>query len=218
MDTRLTELDHIAVAAHTLDQGAAYVRSMLGIEMPPGGTHPRMGTHNRVLRLGDALYLEVIAIDRDAPAPSRPRWFQLDDPALQAELRHAPRLVTWIVRTTDIADTVRACSWGPGAIEPMERGALRWQLTVPGDGALVDGGMLPSAIQWAEEVHPASRMPDLGCTLDRLEAAHPDPASYGRDLASIGADRHVAIRALAPGERPHLVAHIRTPTGIRALR
>jgi len=214
----VTELDHIAIAAHTLDQGLAYVRSILGIDVPLGGAHPRMGTHNRVLRLGDALYLEVIAIDGDAPAPSRPRWFQLDDPALQAELQLAPRLVTWIVRTADIVDTIRACSWTPGAIEPMERGALRWQITVPSDGSLAGQGMLPALIQWPDEVHPAARMLDLGCALERLEAAHPDPVSYRRDLASIGADGHVAIRALAPGERPHLVAHIRTPAGVRALR
>jgi len=214
----MTELDHIAVAAHTLDQGMEHVRSILGVEMPFGGAHPRMGTHNRLLRLGDALYLEVIAIDPAAPAPSRPRWFQLDDPALHAELARTPRLVTWIVRTASIADTVRACSWTPGAIEPMERGALRWQITVPSDGTLVGGGMMPSMIQWADDVHPATRMPDLGCTLERLEAAHPDPDAYRRDLASIGADRHLAIRALASGERPHLVAHIRTPAGVRALR
>lgn len=214
----MTEIDHIAVAAHTLDQGTAYVRSVLGIEMPYGGKHPRMGTHNRLLRLGDALYIEVIAIDPDAPAPSRPRWFQLDDPALQAELRLAPRIVTWLVRTTDIAETVRQCSWASGAIEPMERGALRWRITVPSDGALVGDGMLPSVLQWEDEVHPATRMPDSGCTLERLEAAHPDPASYRRDLSSIGAERHVEVRELAPGARPHLVARIRTPAGVRALR
>jgi hypothetical protein len=214
----MTELDHIVVAAHTLDQGLAHVRSVLGIDIPYGGAHPRMGTHNRVLRLGDALYLEVIAIDQAAPAPDRPRWFQLDDPALQAELRIAPRLLTWAVRTTHIVETVEACSRPLGAIELMERGALRWLITVPSDGALLDGGMMPSVIQWAERVHPASRMPDLGCTLERLEAAHPDPAAYRRDLASIGADRHVAIREIAPGARPQLIARIQTAGGVREVR
>jgi hypothetical protein len=214
----MTELDHLVVAAHTLDQGVAHVQAILGIEMPAGGAHPRMGTHNHLLRLGDALFLEVIAIDRAAPAPDRPRWFQLDDPALQAELRIAPRLLTWVVRTARVADTVEACRWPLGAIEAMARGALRWQITFSRDGALVDGGMLPLVIEWAEDAHPAGRMRDLGCSLERFEAVHPDPASYGRDLASIGADRHVAIRALAPGARPHLVAHIRTPHGIRVLR
>lgn len=214
----MTELDHITVAAHTLEQGLAHVQALLGIEIPHGGAHPRMGTHNHLLRLGDTLFLEVIAIDPSVPAPPRPRWFQLDDPALQAELRIAPRLLTWVVRTTRIAETFLACRRPLGAIEPMERGALRWLITFPNDGMLVDGGMMPSVIQWPEGAHPASRMRDLGYTLERLEAAHPDPASYRRDLASIGADRYLEIRGLAPESRPHLIAHIRTPGGVRTIR
>jgi hypothetical protein len=214
----MTELDHITVAAHTLQQGVAHVQAILGIDMPYGGAHPRMGTHNHLLRLGDTLFLEVIAIDPTMPPPPRPRWFQLDDPALQAELRTAPRLLTWVVRTSHIAETFLACSRPLGAIEPMERGDLRWLLTFPHDGTLVDGGMMPSLIQWPQGAHPASRMRDLGCTLERLEAMHPDPASYRRDLASIGADRHLEVLPAAPGSRPHLLAHIRTPGGVRTLR
>src|SRR5581483_3649792 len=104
----MTELDHLTIAAHTLDQGLAYVRDALGVDLPTGGAHPRMATHNRLLRLGDGVFLEVIAIDPAAPPPARPRWFQLDDPALQADLRRAPRLLTWVVRTSDIATTFLA--------------------------------------------------------------------------------------------------------------
>jgi hypothetical protein len=214
----MTELDHITVAAQTLEQGVAHVRAALGVDLPDGGAHPRMATHNRLLRLGDALYLEVIAIDPAAPAPPRPRWFALDDPAHKAELAVAPRLVTWVVRTSHIAETLLASRRPLGAIEPMTRGELRWLLTIPSDGSLVDGGMMPSVIQWPSGPHPASRMRDLGCALERLEAAHPDPETYRGDLASIGADRHVELRALAPAARPHLVAHIRTPGGLRTLR
>ncbi|WP_393939598.1 VOC family protein [Piscinibacter sakaiensis] len=53
-----------------------------------GGAHPHMGTHNRLLRLGDHCYLEVIAIDPAAPPPARARWFGLDRLAPDA----APRL------------------------------------------------------------------------------------------------------------------------------
>ena len=45
-------LDHLVVAADTLDQGAAYVRDRLGVSPAGGGTHVAMGTHNRVLKLG----------------------------------------------------------------------------------------------------------------------------------------------------------------------
>ena len=211
----MTELDHITVAARTLEQGLVHLRSVLGIDLPYGGAHPRMGTHNHFLRLGEALFLELIAIDPSAPAPIRPRWFQLDDPAQQAQLERAPRVIMWVVRTTTIAETFLASTAPLGAIEPMTRGDLRWLITIPNDGTLPGGGMIPALIQWPAGVHPATRMPDLGCSLERFEALHPDPSGYQRDLASIGADRHIAIRALPAGESPRLVVHVRTPRGVR---
>ena len=47
------EPDHLTVAALTLEQGIAYVQRALGVAIPPGGTHPLMGTHNHLMRLGD---------------------------------------------------------------------------------------------------------------------------------------------------------------------
>jgi hypothetical protein len=214
----MTELDHITVAAHTLEQGLAHVKASIGIEIPPGGSHPRMATHNHVLRLGPAAFLEVIAIDPAAAAPARPRWFALDDATLQAKLRVAPMLITCVVRTADIARTLQACARPLGAIEPMTRGDLRWLITVPADGSMPDGGMLPALIRWSEGPHPATRMRDFGCALERLEAVHPDPSGYHRTLASIGADRHIEVHAAPAGSRAHLVAHIRTPQGVRILR
>ena len=32
-----------------------------------------MGTHNLLMRIGDQVYLELIAIDPEAPTPGRPR-------------------------------------------------------------------------------------------------------------------------------------------------
>lgn len=78
-------LDHLVVAARTLEEGVAYVADTLGIEPAGGGAHPSMRTHNRLFGLWGRAYLEVIAADPDAPAPAdgrpRPRLFGLDDPA-----------------------------------------------------------------------------------------------------------------------------------------
>ena len=46
------ELDHLVVAARTLEEGAAWVEAALGVKTLPGGKHPLMGTHNRVLSIG----------------------------------------------------------------------------------------------------------------------------------------------------------------------
>jgi len=47
----------------------------LGVTIPFGGVHPLMGTHNHLLRLGAALFLEIIAPDPAAGPLPRPRWF-----------------------------------------------------------------------------------------------------------------------------------------------
>src|SRR6185503_14763543 len=96
-------IDHLVVAASSLEAGARYVCAILGIEPEAGGKHERMGTHNRLLKLGEALYLEVIAIDPEGAPPTHARWFELDHFTPESE----PRLVTWVARTRDI-DTAAA--------------------------------------------------------------------------------------------------------------
>src|SRR5262245_30907329 len=93
----LLQIDHITVAADSLRAGVAHAEAMLGVTIPFGGAHPLMGTHNHLLRLGDTLFLEIIAPDPAAPLPSRRRWFALDDARQRAELVVSPRLATWVV-------------------------------------------------------------------------------------------------------------------------
>src|ERR1700687_4364463 len=80
------KLDHLVVAAASLEQGEDHLESLLGVRPRRGGKHVAMGTHNRVLRLGDGIYLELIAVDPDGIKPDRPRWFDLDRPSMPASL------------------------------------------------------------------------------------------------------------------------------------
>ena len=52
IDSRAS-LDHLTVAALTLEEGVAHVQRALGVVMPRGGSHPLMGTHNHLMQLGD---------------------------------------------------------------------------------------------------------------------------------------------------------------------
>jgi hypothetical protein len=46
------ELDHIVIGAATLEDGVRFVKQKLGVDIPPGGKHPLMSTHNHVMQLG----------------------------------------------------------------------------------------------------------------------------------------------------------------------
>lgn len=177
--------DHLAVAAETLEAGAAFLEDRLGVAPDPGGAHPRMGTHNRLLSLGPEAYLELIAIDPAAPSPDRPRWFGLDG------FRGAPRLVGWVARTTALRPP-------PGtSVSAQSRGDLRWQIALPEDGRPMAGGALPMLIDWQGGPHPAPRLPDRA-------AAGPADAGVRGPLAGVGrnlgpADRDRTGRSSAKG-------------------
>jgi len=193
VDNVCVSIDHITVAAATLGDGVAWVEERLGgVRVPVGGAHPVMGTHNHLLRLGDALFLEIIAPDPAVPnPPRRPRWYALDDAEFLHRLRQeGPRLATWVARTTDIAAAVGRSPIPLGAPERVGRGGLEWLITVPSDGALPEGGVMPTLIQWPRDrAHPAAGMPDLGFRLLGLELRHPAPDRLDAALDAIGLDR-----------------------------
>jgi Glyoxalase-like domain len=55
-------IDHVVYAVGDLDAAAARFDEAYGLVSTPGGVHPRWGTANRIIALGDARYLELIAI------------------------------------------------------------------------------------------------------------------------------------------------------------
>ena len=173
------EIDHLIVAALSLAQGVAWCEATLGVSPGPGGRHAFIGTHNRLLAIGSAafsrVYLEIIAIDPDAPAPARPRWFGLDDPVLQASLQHAPRLLHAVVRTPDITRLqagLVALGLDPGEALAAQRdtpqGRLAWRILVRADGGIACGGALPTLIEWQGH-HPTEAMAPSAVALSSVE-------------------------------------------------
>lgn len=204
-------LDHIVIAAHSLEQGYDHVERALGVRPAPGGKHPKMGTHNGLLSLGEGVYLEVIAIDPQGDDPGRPRWFGLDNPRLQAELRRSPRLLHWVARTDDIHAAVAALA-ELGKVHRMSRGEFEWDITIPDDGELLEGGLIPSVIAWGDTPHPTTRLPDSGCRLLDLRGLHPQPKRVAARLRALGAEL-----PLEASPAPALLAQVQTPFGIRRL-
>jgi Glyoxalase-like domain len=211
-----TEIDHLVVAAATLEQGVAWCEATLGIVPTAGGRHPLMGTHNRVFNIGSAAfagcYFEIVAIDPAAAPPQRRRWFGLDDAALQARIAQAPELVHAVARTTQL-DMHRwgLVNLGPGfdpglplaASRETPQGLLSWQILVRDDGALLHRGALPTLIQW-QGAHPTEAMPPSGVELRALQLGGlPLPAQQVLQLRGVA---HAA-------QGPALRGVLNTPKG-----
>lgn len=210
-------LDHLVIGAKTLQQGVEYVKTYLGVDIPKGGNHPTMGTHNHLMSLGNGCFLEVIAIDPLGAPPQKPRWYGLNDPFVQAKIEKQPQLLTWVVNTTDIHTFQTKSSVSFGSPEPVSRGNLHWHFGVPDDGRLLAGGMVPYVIQWHTTPHPSTNMQDMGCSLQKLQIYHPQPDWIASILTAIEVNHLVEIHSLSTEKTPYLVAHIQTPSGIKTL-
>ena len=72
--------------------------------------------------------------------------------------------------------------------------------------------MLPFLIDWGRVIpdglHPAATSPS-GCTLDKLQMEHPDPAFVEAAFARVGMGQHVDRAAV-----PKLRAMLETPKGL----
>lgn len=199
-------LDHLAISCATLAEGTAATEAALGLPLAPGGQHPHMATHNRLLSLGPDLYLEVIAADSSQPRPTWPRWFDLD------RFSGPPRLTNWICRTDDLDAELTHAPEGTGTPVSLQRGDFRWRMAVPATGILPFDNRFPALIQWEGTAHPAPRLPDHGARLKSLHITHPQPDTLRTALSRL-TDPRVTIAA---GE-PALRATIATPQGDRVL-
>jgi hypothetical protein len=211
----VTRLDHIAVVAPDLAAGVAWVREALGAEMSAGGSHPEMGTHNRLARLGDDVFLEVIAVEPGARRSEHRRWFGLDDAeAVARDWAQGRRLRAYVARCSGLADTIGERSDVFGSPMQISRGDRRWVFGVRPDGKLPADGALPCLIDWGSRGTPAPDMPELGLRLAALVVETPDADGVRATLDAIGIDEKPDIRS---GAAAKLIAAIDTRRGVRLL-
>jgi hypothetical protein len=198
--THMASLDHLVVAAATLEDGVHWCEATLGVTPLPGGVHPLFGTHNRLLPLASPVhplsYFEIIAIDPSAPSePQRraPRWFDLDAPNMQLQLtRQGPQLIHWVARVSDIHAALAAwdclgISRGQiiEASRPTSNGVLRWKISVREDGQRLFDGALPTLIEWGTD-HPRSGMTGPAFSLEALSLSHPQYDLLSKAFDAVG--------------------------------
>nr|WP_242652267.1 VOC family protein [Limimaricola pyoseonensis] len=82
-----------------------------------------------------------------------------------------------------------------GEIVPFSRGGRSWRLTVPRDGSLPMGGLIPAFIEWSPGAHPSENMADLGLTLKEIGLQHPEPEKLQEILARLGVDHLARVTA-----------------------
>jgi hypothetical protein len=212
-------IDHLVVGAASLEQGVAWCEANLGVTPGPGGEHPFMGTHNRLLRIATVdyprAYLEIIAVQPGRAAQRERRWFDLDAESVRDALeRDGPRLLHFVASMPDVragVDVFRQHEIDRGEVVAASRmtprGLLQWQITIRADGARLFDGVLPTLIEWGE-THPAAAMPESGITLQSLTARHPQ-ATQLRNACSA-----IALQGVAFKEGPaNLRAVLDTPRG-----
>jgi Glyoxalase-like domain len=216
-------VDHLVVLAASLEQGCAWSERVLGVTPGPGGEHPLMGSHNRLINVsGPAFgrsYVEIIAIQPGvAPhkTPGQKRWFDMDDPVLEARVaREGPLLIHFVVAVSAVAAAAKALAahgLDRGHVVQASRqsaaGLLGWRITVRDDGQRLFYGGLPSLIEWTGTAHPADAMAASGVTLEALEFSHPRPDSLTDAYAAIGLTGVTASQGA-----PSLKATLMTPHG-----
>ena len=228
-----SQIDHLVVAAHSLQQGVEWCEATLGITPAAGGEHEKYGTHNRLFKIATpafpVAYLEIIAIDPDAVIEKKPpptRWFDLDNSQLQAELVKSPRLIHFVANTSNIQDARHA--WKAQGIDrgpvihvsrKTPKGLLQWQITVRLDGDRLFDGTLPTLIQWGKpeaadpmHLHPRNHLPRSSVSLKSLTVSHPSASKIqaAYDAISLG-------NILVSEGTANIVATLQTPKGLVTL-
>lgn len=170
-------IDHLLWAVLDLDDGMADIERRCGVAPQVGGRHPGIGTHNALLGLGDACYLEIIALD-----PSQDVISGLGQGLVGLQ---RPKLLTWCAAAEDLAAVAaraRDLGLSPSPITAMQRRRpdgelLSWRLLFLEGHDF--GPTVPFFIDWRGSEHP-SRSVAPGCRLDALVLGHPRPEPLQR--------------------------------------
>jgi len=205
------DIDHLLYASANLERGMDEIESLLGVRPIRGGRHTQYGTHNALVSLGPGKYLEVIARDPQIPAPQRGALIDIPSEAQS-------RLITWVLRTSDIQESATAAKTAGIKLGDIESGKrtrpdgseITWQLTDP--FAMPMDGAIPFLINWGATVHPSTVVPSGG-RLVELVIEHPEPSRVRSALSALGAEIKVA-----KSDEFRLSANIATNNGLVILK
>lgn len=207
-----SRIDHLAFAATDLKEGIQHIEELLGVSVQPGGKHPAWGTHNVLLALGPAVFLEVIAPDPEREDAAVPPLFGINQLT-------EPKLTAWAAKEDHLAERLAKLKQSgiifgaqqTGRRQTPDGRTLQWHLSDP--LTVVGDGVVPFLIDWGQTPHPAKAMPQQ-CRLLDLRIEHPQPKKITDilQLLDLGEMTVTAAREAA------LIAAIQCPRGEVELR
>lgn len=211
-------IDHIIWACPNLESGIDELEAMTGVRARAGGKHPRLGTHNALLHLGDRCYLEIVA-----PDPNRDGgpWSN----SLQA--LKEPTLLHWVLSRSNLSDYANGLSGligGGNNVSSISRqhptlGALSWEILLLPNHQY--GCLVPFLIDWRDCTHPTELL-EHKCTLRSVRISTPDLPNMMKIASWLGIDAEFAeasepkleFRIDTPNGELHLATPRRLPAGV----
>ena len=202
-------IDHLVYVVADLPAAVRHLEKQLGARFTTGGRHPDRGTVNALLRLDAGAYLELLAVDPEAPE-GMSCWMGAQ--LLPEDVGHGGVLTRWAWNAGNDLESLRACLPQPAEVsEGMRRTArgrlLRWRMTEPGSRPLVSA--TPFLLDWLDTPHPGDTLPASSCRLAKLIVRTPDafPRFHADDRVEFYPAPHVSLEA-----------HIVSPRGEVVLR
>ncbi len=145
-------LDHIVIGSFTLEEGTKFVENILQAKLSEIGYHKDIGTHNRVIRISEKVYLELISIDPKTNKLNNRKWFNLDNSKLQSKLKKSPQVIGYVIEN----DNMNITKYYDPFFE-SSRDIYKWQFAMPTfnknilDSEIIEKGMIPSLISWKSD-------------------------------------------------------------------
>jgi len=146
------KLDHIVLGSFTLEEGTEFLENILQAKLSDIGYHKDMGTHNRVIRISENVYIEVIAIDPKRKNLNNRKWFNLDNSNLQSKLKISPQIIGYVIENND-----RNINKYYDPFFEASRDSYKWQFAMPTfknnilDSEIIEAGIIPSLISWKSD-------------------------------------------------------------------
>ena len=204
----MRRIDHIVYAVLDLEEAINNFENLTGIRPTFGGYHTSRGTKNAVVNLGNACYLELIAVDEENEAVNAPRWMGVD-------FIEKAQMVRFALKSDNLEnDSAILQKYNPqmgeidGGQRKMSNGKmLTWEMILPLAAPAVE--VIPFMTDWRKsEVHPTENMAEE-CTFIGFKFKHPNPEIIMTVLNELGVDMKVE-----KGEEIEIKAVINSPKGI----